>query len=46
MDVTGKVGRGRDRTTWIECVTRDMKDMLLKAEDAKERLTLEKKICQ
>ena len=37
MEVLGVVGRGRGKKTWLECVRSDMKDLGLRAVDAKDR---------
>ena len=44
IEVAGKVGRGRSRKTWIECVRGDMKDLGLKVEDTKDRPGWKRKI--
>src|SRR5206468_9923787 len=44
LGVDGKVGRGRSRKTWSECVKRDMKLFGLKVEDTKDRLLWRRKI--
>ena len=44
LSVDGKVGRGRSRKTWSECVKRDMKILGLKVEDTKDRLSWRRKI--
>jgi len=35
--VEGKTGRGRGRRTWIECVSRVMKELGLRVDDSRDR---------
>ena len=44
LGVDGKVGRGRSRRTWSECVKSDMKRLGLKVEDTRNRLLWRRKI--
>jgi len=44
LDVEGKVGRGRCRKTWRECVRGDLKDFGLKVEDTKNGDDWRKKV--
>ena len=37
IEVDGKRGRGRGRKTWKDCVTDDMKKLMLTQEDAQDR---------
>ena len=37
LEVAGGIRKGRDKKTWIECVTKDMKKIGLKKEDAQNR---------
>ena len=37
VEVVGKVGRGRGRKTWLQCVNSDMKDVGLRVEEAQDR---------
>ena len=37
VEVVGKVGRGRGRKTWLQCVNSDMKDLGLRVEEAQDR---------
>src|SRR6187401_638600 len=37
VEVVGKVGRGRGRKTWLQCVNSDMKDLGLKVGEAQDR---------
>ena len=37
MEVVGKVGRGRGRKTWLQCVNSDMKDLGLRVGEAQDR---------
>jgi len=34
--VEGKADRGRDRKTWLECVRRGMKKLVLRVDDVKD----------
>ena len=44
VEVVGKVGRGRGRKTWLQCVNSDMKDLGLKVGEAQDRQLWRKKI--
>jgi len=35
--VEGKAGRGRGRNAWLECVRRDMRELGLGVDDARDR---------
>ena len=37
MEVVGKVGSGRDRKTWLQCVISDKEDLGLRVEEAQDR---------
>ena len=37
VEVFGKVGKGRGRKTWLQCVNSDMKDLGLRVEEAQDR---------
>src|ERR687898_1216539 len=37
VEIEGKVGRGRGRKTWIECIRGGMKDLKLSMEDVVDR---------
>ena len=38
VEVVGKVGRGRGRKTWLQCVNSDMKDLGLRIEEAQDAI--------
>ena len=44
LEVVGKVGRGRGKKTWLQCVNGDMKKLNLRVEDAQDRQSWRKKI--
>ena len=44
VEVVGKVGRGRGRKTWLQCVNSDMKDLGLRVEEAQDRQLWRRKI--
>ena len=44
VEVVGKVGRGRGRKTWLQCVNSDMKDLGLKVGEAQDRQLWRRKI--
>ena len=44
VEVDGKVGRGRGRKTWLQCVTSDMKDLGLSVGEAQDRQLWKRKI--
>ena len=44
VEVVGKVGRGRGRKTWLQCVNSDMKDLGLRVGEAQDRQLWRRKI--
>ena len=44
VEVVGKVGRGRGRKTWLQCVNSGMKDLGLRVGEAQDRQLWRRKI--
>ena len=44
VKVVGKVGRGRGKKTWLQCVNSDMKDLGLRVGEAQDRQLWRRKI--
>ena len=44
VEVVGKVGKGRGRKSWLQCVNSDMKDLGLRVEEDQDRQLWRRKI--
>ena len=44
MEVVGKLGKGRDKKTWLQCVNSDMKDLGLRVGETQDRQLWRRKI--